>query len=189
MLHLELTRTSVRYICEEKIDGAKLPSCMMVDQSEFGHVTWRANARDRHARLLFVCDEVMSASEDEFDYFPDSFAAGIDWDSVPGLSSVPVPSQSCLPTVGRTPAVEQRPSTPQDSAEHPDLSSSQYSFDEVDDAFLAEIDKAEQKLLQSQVTGPSVDRGEGASTHSIDGIELMSRFFYGEHILCATSCN
>jgi hypothetical protein len=143
------------------------------------------NARDRLARLLIVCDDVMSASEDEFDYFQDSFTAGIDWDSVPGLSSVLVPSQSSLPTIGCTPAlVEQRLSTPLTSGEHPDLSSSQYSFDEVDDAFLAEIDKVEQKLLQSQATGPSTDRGEGTSTHSIDGSELMSRFFHGEYILC-----
>jgi hypothetical protein len=137
------------------------------------------------SRGCLLYDEVMSASEDEFDYFQDSFAAGFDWDSVPGLSSVPIPSQSNLPTIGCTPAlVEQRPSTSLASGEHPDLSSSQYSFDEVDDAFLAEVDKAEQKLLQSQVTGPSTDRGEGTSTHSIDGSELMSRFFHGERILC-----
>lgn len=136
--------------------------------------------------MLFVCDEVMAASEDEFDHFPDSFAAGIDWDSVPGLASIPVPSQSSNPAFGDTPApVEQRPPTPRDNGED-FLSSSQYSFDEVDAAFMAAIDKAEQRLLQSQAAGPSAGRGEGASTHSNanSGNELMSRFFYGEHTFC-----
>jgi hypothetical protein len=127
----------------------------------------------------------MSASEDEFDYFQDSFAAGIDWDSVPGLSAIPFPSHSSLPTLGVTPApVELRPSTPLSSGE--DLT--QYSYDELDAAFLAEVDKAERRLLQSQEAGPSVDRREGASlgasTHSNDGNDLTSRYFYGEHILC-----
>jgi hypothetical protein len=124
----------------------------------------------------------MSASEDEFDHFPDPFAAGIDWDSVPGLSAIPFPSHSSLPTLGDTPApVEPRPSTPLSSGEDSTPSLTQYSYDEVDAAFLAEVDKAERRLLQSQVAGPSADRGEGASN---DGSEIMSRYFHGEHTLC-----
>ena len=128
----------------------------------------------------------MATSEDEFDHFPDSFAAGIDWDSVPGLASIPVPSQSNNPACGDTPApVEQRSPTPPGNGEDY-LSSSQYSFDDVDAAFMAAIDKAEQMLLQPQAAGPSASGGEGASTHSNSnfGNELMSRFFYGEHTFC-----
>jgi hypothetical protein len=124
----------------------------------------------------------MSASGDEFDYFPDPFAAVIDWDSVPGLSAVPIPSPSHadLPTLSSTPTpVEPKHSTPLVSGEE----SSQYSYDEVDTVFLAEIDKAERRLL-SQMAGPSADRGEGSSTHSNAESELTSRYFHGEHILC-----
>jgi hypothetical protein len=127
----------------------------------------------------------MSASEDEFDHFPDPFAAEIDWDSVPGLSAIPFPSHSSLPTLDDTPApVELRPSTPLASREDSIPSSTQYSYDEVDAAFLAEVDKAERRLLQSQVAEQSADRGVGASTHSNAGSEQTSRFFHGEHILC-----
>jgi hypothetical protein len=124
----------------------------------------------------------MSASEDEFDYFPDLFAAGFDWESVPGLSAVTIPSHSGLPTLGDTPVpMELKLSTSIASGEE---SSTQYSCDEVDTAFLAELDKAERRLLQSQVEGPNADRGEGSSTHSNAGSELASRYFHGEHILC-----
>lgn len=129
----------------------------------------------------------MSASEDEFDYFQDSFASGIDWDLVPGLSAIPFPSRSSLPTSGVTPAPELRPSTPLSSGEDSTPSLTQYSYDELDAAFMAEVDKAEQRLLQSQVAGPSVNRGEETSTHSSDGSEQESResrFFRGGCTLC-----
>jgi len=146
-------------------------------------VTYQVKARDRLRE--FVCiqfDPVMSASEDEFDYFPDLFAAGFDWESVPGLSAVTIPSHSGLPTLGDTPVpMELKLSTSIASGEE---SSTQYSCDEVDTAFLAELDKAERRLLQSQVEGPNADRGEGSSTHSNAGSELASRYFHGEHILC-----
>jgi hypothetical protein len=54
MLHLELTSTGVRNVCEEKSDGAKLPSCMMVAQGEFGHVTWQVKTREQ-TRDIVVC--------------------------------------------------------------------------------------------------------------------------------------
>jgi hypothetical protein len=122
----------------------------------------------------------MSASGDEFDYFPDPFTAEIDWNSVPGLSAVPIPSH----TLGGTPApVELKLSTSLASGEE---SSTQYTcdYDELDATFLAEIDKAEQRILQSQTAGPSADRGEGSSTHSNAESDLTSRYFHGEHILC-----
>lgn len=125
----------------------------------------------------------MSASGDEFDYFPDPFTAGIDWNLVPGLSAVPIPSHF-IPTLGGTPApVEPKLSTSQASGEE---SSTQYTcdYDELDATFLAEIDKAEQRILQSHTAGPSADRGEGSSTHSNAESDLTSRYFHGEHILC-----
>ena len=127
----------------------------------------------------------MSTSEDEFAYFLDPCAAGIDLDSIPGLSSIPPPSQSSTQTLGDTPApTEPRPSTPLATREDSNPPSTQYSFEEVDAAFLAELDKAEQRLLQSQEAGPSADRGEGPSTHSNAEDELTSRYFHGEHTSC-----
>jgi hypothetical protein len=127
----------------------------------------------------------MSASEDEFAYFLDPCAAGIDLDSIPGLSAIPPPSQSDIQTLGNTPApAEPRPHTPLATREDSNPPSSQYSFEEVDDAFLAELDKAEQRLLQSQEAGPSADREEGPSTNSDARGELTSRYFHGEHLVC-----
>lgn len=127
----------------------------------------------------------MSASDDEFAFFTDPCADGIDLDSIPGLSAIPAPSQSNLQTLGDTPApTEPRPSTPLATGEDSVPSSTQYSFEEVDAAFLDELDKAEQRLLQSQEAGPSTDREEGPSTHSNAGGDLTSRYFYGEHTSC-----
>jgi hypothetical protein len=130
----------------------------------------------------------MSTSEDEFAYFLDPCAAGIDLDLIPGLSAIPPPSQSDTQTLCDTPApAEPRPSTPLATEEDSDPPSTQYSFEEVDAAFLAELDKAEQRLLQSQEAGPSVDREEGPSTHCNAGGELASRYFHGEHTSCVIS--
>jgi hypothetical protein len=129
----------------------------------------------------------MSASDDEFSYFLDPGAAGIDLDSIPGLSAIPPPSQSTAQTLGDTPSpAEARPSTPLATAEDPHSPSTQYSysFEEVDAAFLAELDQVEQRLLQSQDAGPSADREEGPSTHSNAEGELTSRYFHGEHTSC-----
>lgn len=131
--------------------------------------------------------KVMSTSEDEFAYFLDPCAAGIDLDSIPGLSAIPPPSQSSTQTLGDTPAAEPRPSTPLATGEDSDAPLTQYSFEEVDAAFLDELDKAEQRLLQSQEAGPSVDRGEGPSTHPNAEGELASRYFHGEHTSCVTA--
>jgi hypothetical protein len=126
----------------------------------------------------------MSTSEDEFAYFLDPCAAGIDLDSIPGLSAIPPLSQASTRTLVDTLTPEPRPSTPLATREDSNPPSSQYSFEEVDAAFLAELDKAEQRLLQSQEAGPSADREEGPSTHSNAGGELSSRYFHGEHTSC-----
>jgi hypothetical protein len=127
----------------------------------------------------------MSTSDDEFAYFLDPCAAGIDLESVPGLSSIPPPSQSSTQTLVDTPIpAEPRPSTSLATGEDSTPPSTQYSFEEVDAAFLAELDKAEQRLLQSQGAGPSADREEGPSTHSNAKSELTSRYFHGEHTSC-----
>jgi hypothetical protein len=155
-----------------------------------GHVTNQVNARDRLASFVFVClvsiNDVMSASDDEFAYFLDPYAAGIDLDSVPGLAPIPPPTQSSTQTLDDTPApAEPRPSTPLATGEDSNPSTQySYSFDEVDDAFLAELDKAEQRLLQPQGAGPSADREEGPSTHPNAGGELTSHYFHGEHTSC-----
>ena len=130
-------------------------------------------------------NDVMSASDDEFAYFLDPGVTGIDLESIPGLSAIPPPSQSSLQTLGDPPGpAAPRPSTPLVTVEDPNPPSSQYSFEEVDSAFLDELDKVEQRLLQSQEAGPSADRGEGPSTRSIAGGELTSRYFHGEHTSC-----
>ena len=129
----------------------------------------------------------MSASDDddEFAYFSDPGAAGIDLGSIPGLAALPLPSQSNRPTLGDTPAhAKPRTSTPLARGEDSNPPSTQYSFEEVDAAFLAEVDKAEQRLLQSQEANASADRGEGSSTHSNAGGDVMSRYFHGEHTSC-----
>jgi hypothetical protein len=117
-----------------------------------------------------------TTSEDEFDRLPDPFA-GIDWNDVPGLSAI-TPSQ---------PSAEPRHSTPSHSQTSV---SDQYSYDELDAAFLAEIDQVERRLLPPQVAGSG-----GSSSHAADGdrrpetptlsnalSKLTSRFFHGKNI-------
>lgn len=119
---------------------------------------------------------VSTTSDDEYDQLPDPFA-GIDWNDVPGLSSI-TPLQ---------PAVEPRRSTPSHSQTSV---SDQYSFDEVDAAFLAEIDQAERRLLPPQVTGPgrtsphAADRDRRPETPipSDAASKLTSRFFHSKHV-------
>ena len=137
--------------------------------------------------LLSRFNKVMSTSVDEFAYFLDPCAAGIDLESIPGLSSIPPLSQSSTQTLDDTPAsapAEPRPSTPLATREDSNPPSTQYSFEEVDAAFLTELDNAEQRLLQSQGAGPSADREEGPPTNSNAGGELTSRYFHGEHTSC-----
>ena len=134
-------------------------------------------------------NDVMSASDDEFAYFLDPCAAGIDLDSVPGLSAIPPPSQSSTQTLDEVPLPpdsEPRPSTPLATREESNTPSTQYSVEEVDAAFLVELDRVEQRLLRSQEARPSADRGreEGPSSHSNAVGELTSRYFHGEHTSC-----
>lgn len=118
-----------------------------------------------------------TTSDDEFDRLPDPFA-GIDWNNVPGLSSI-TPSQ---------PRAEPRRSTPTHSQTSV---SDQYSYDEVDAAFLAELDQVERRLLPLPVAGPG-----GAFSHSADrdsrrdtrtppdaASKLTSRFFHSKNVL------
>ncbi|KAI0004133.1 hypothetical protein BJV74DRAFT_881305 [Russula compacta] len=126
----------------------------------------------------------MSISDDDFDKFPDPFA-GIDWNTVPELSTPLLPSPSNHPTSSCAPTpVESRPSTLLASGEDSTPTPSQYSYDDIDAAFLAEVDKVERRLLQSQELGledTCDDRGEGPSTHSNTGSELTSRYFHEWH--------
>lgn len=117
-----------------------------------------------------------TTSDDEFDQLPDPFT-GFDWSNVPGLSAV---------TPISPPSVELRQSTP---AHSQTSVSDQYACDEVDAAFLAEIDRVEQRLLPSQVARsggtPSQaineDRRPETRTHSETASELTSRFFHGKN--------
>jgi len=122
-------------------------------------------------------------SGDEFDCLPDPFS-GINWNAVPGLSAHPLPfhpgpstSRSTLPVVAPrhsiTPGANSTPA------------STQYSFDEIDAAFLAEVDKVERRLLRPQLAesgGTSSegceDKGEGTSTHFDSKGDVTSRYFH-----------
>jgi hypothetical protein len=124
-------------------------------------------------------------SDDEFDQLPDPFA-GIDWNTIPELSTIlPAPQPSLSHSSGAPTLVEARPqaSTPLANGCDSTPESTQYSFDEWDAAFLTEVNKAEQGLLQPQSTGGQfsrIDRAEGTSTHSNSGSALTSRYFHGE---------
>ena len=130
-------------------------------------------------------------SDDEFDQIPDSFA-GIDWDTVPGLSAIPLASQPSLSTSGDgvPPPVEPRLSTPLPKGDDSTPGSTHYSYDEWDDTFLTELDKVERNLPlpQPQALGgllSTADRGEGPSRDpSSPGNALISRYFHGEDLLC-----
>ena len=124
-------------------------------------------------------------SEDEYDQLPDPFS-GIDWNTIPGLSTVPPASQPSASTSGSVPTpVEPRLPTPLANGRAPSSESTQYSFDEWDASFLDELNKVEQGPLQPQVAGGLLskdgrDRGEGTSTHSNSRGALTSRYFHGE---------
>ena len=129
-------------------------------------------------------------SEDEYDQLPDPFA-GVDWNIVPGLCNVPLTPQShdrtscCGDTTTELGHSTLTPPNAEDS--------SQYPCEEVDAAFLAEIDEVERKLLQPRVAGPggtstpitSADGRQDVSRVSDSGDELISRYFHGEYISCA----
>jgi hypothetical protein len=128
-------------------------------------------------------------SDDEFDQLPDPFA-GIDWNTIPELSTIPLSPQPSLSHSGGAPTlVEGRPqaSTPLANGCDSTPESTQYSFDEWDAAFLAEVNKAEQGILQPQPTGglfSRIDKAEGTSTRSSSGSAQTSRYFHGEDLPC-----
>lgn len=92
-------------------------------------------------------------TEDEFDTLPDAFA-GVDWDSIPAMTQVPLPPTSTLET--ETPAPPLQPAT----AQEPTPSSSQitqpistpssedYGFGDVDESFLEEVDALEKSFTE-----------------------------------------
>lgn len=108
-----------------------------------------------------------TTSDDEFDRLPDPFA-GVDWNDVPGLSST---SQ---------PRAELRRSTPSLSQTSV---SDQYSYDEVDVAFLAEIDQIERRLLPPPVAGPggATADSERRPRPSDLASKLTSRYFHSKN--------
>ncbi|SRR6266702_456369 len=124
-----------------------------------------------------------TTSEDEFDQLPDPFT-GIDWNNVPGLSAF-TPLQ---------PSAEPRHSSPSHSQTNASVSD-QYSYDEVDAAFLAEIDQVERRLLPPPVAGlggasshaADRDRGPETTTHSDTGGELSSRYFLSKNVFQSAS--
>lgn len=122
-------------------------------------------------------------SEDEFDQLPDPFS-GVDWNTVPGLSTIPPVSQPSASTSGSVPElVEPRLSTPSANGRDSSSAPTQYSFDEWDPPFLDELNKVEQSLLQPQVVGGLLSKengGEGTSTRSNSNSALASRYFHGE---------
>jgi hypothetical protein len=124
-------------------------------------------------------------SEDEFDQLPDPFS-GIDWNTVPGLSTIPPVSQPGAPTSGGGPAlVEPRLSTPSANGRDASSPSTQYSFDEWEPPFLDELNKLEQTILQPQVAGGLFSKengGEGTSSRSNASGALASRYFHGEKV-------
>ncbi|SRR6266404_4110690 len=122
-----------------------------------------------------------STWDDVFDQLSDPFT-GIDWDTVPGLFSVaPTPQPADLP--------QPRHSTPsltlsQTNEEDP------YPYDEVDAAFLAEIDQVERRLLPPPIAGSG-----GESSHAAErerdrkpeeaptsSDKFTSRYFHSENI-------
>jgi hypothetical protein len=122
-------------------------------------------------------------SEDEFDQLPDPFS-GIDWNTVPGLSTISPAFQPTASTSGSVPTpVKARLSTPLANGRDSSSASTQYSSDEWDASFLDELNKVEQGLLQPQVAGGLLskeDGGEGTSNHSDSRSALTSRYFHGE---------
>lgn len=115
-----------------------------------------------------------TTSDDEFDRLPDPFA-GVDWNDVPGLSSN---SQHRAELRRSTPSLSQT------------SVSDQYSYDEVDAAFLAEIDQVERRLLPPPVAGPGraishtadSERRPETRTPSDTGSKLTSRYFHSKYV-------
>ncbi|KAI0067815.1 hypothetical protein BV25DRAFT_872343 [Artomyces pyxidatus] len=87
-----------------------------------------------------------SASEDEFDAFPDPFG-DVDWNTVPGLEG---PSAAQTANEASFTSYEELSTNLTDPARQREATpSSHYSFDDIDDSFLAEVDGLE-NLLNSK---------------------------------------
>jgi hypothetical protein len=154
------------------------------------YATYNRDSASTQLAVIYKASPFDVMSDDEFDKIPDSFA-GIDWDTVPGLSAIPLASQPSLSTSGEgvPPPVEPGLSTPP-KGEDSTPGSTHYSYDEWDDTFLTELDKVERNLPppQPQALGgllSTADRGEGPSRDpSSAGDALTSRYFHGEDLLC-----
>jgi hypothetical protein len=114
-------------------------------------------------------------SQDEYDQLSDPFAE-VDWNVVPGLSILPPTSQSR----GQISAGPGH-STPT-LANGEDF---QYFCEDIDAAFLAEIDKVERRLPQPRGMGleTPLTPEDGNQEASDTGGELTSRYFPGEYML------
>lgn len=100
------------------------------------HVT----AFDPHRHKLKLLSPLTDmSSEDEFDAYPDEYA-GLDFDTIPDLNDNILPIQ--------TPEVESDvPPRPTSAG-----SSSHYSFDDLDQSLLVELDELEGRLTQAQTS-------------------------------------
>jgi hypothetical protein len=83
----------------------------------------------------------MASTEDDYDAIPDEFY-GIDLECIPALSQIATSNDT----------VQYLPPRPASST-----SSSQYSGDEFDASFLAEVDALEDQLNEAESTGLQID--------------------------------
>ncbi|TFY65267.1 hypothetical protein EVG20_g5651 [Dentipellis fragilis] len=118
--------------------------------------------RTHYLGLLQGLETMPPASEDEFDDLQDAFG-DVDWNAVPGLAdSAASSSADRIPPI-REKTEEPEPTAPIPPATHASTPSSPYSFDDLDDTFLAEVDALEHKLTQE---GPSMPEPGPSSLES-----------------------
>lgn len=94
----------------------------------------------------------MSQSGDDFDDLPDPFA-DINWDDVPGLTHVPTTPGNSIHAIipNRTEGIRNASNDGTETCKEPARGatpSSEYSYDDVDEAFLVEVDALEAKGMQ-----------------------------------------
>ncbi|KAI0274850.1 hypothetical protein BC834DRAFT_849979 [Gloeopeniophorella convolvens] len=105
-------------------------------------------------------------SEDEFDQLSDPFS-GVDWSTVPELASAP---SAPHPDRHQTPHAAELPQSTHRAEPSEEDAATEYSFDDLDDAFLAHIDEVESRMRTQ-------DSARGGSESAI-----ASRFFHCENI-------
>ncbi|KAH9968766.1 hypothetical protein BC827DRAFT_1165489 [Russula dissimulans] len=120
-------------------------------------------------------------SGDEFDRLPDPFA-GVNWNNVPGLSANPLPSHPG-PSTSRGTLALVAPRHSVTPGANSTSASMQYSFDEIDAAFLAEVDKVERRLLRPQFDS----QGDVTSRYFHGGDTLYAFCYCTSYILVVTN--